>query len=264
MVKTKQKHLAAKHENKKKKKGARLDSSKPNFELDLLGEDGWIIVKKQKVTILIPSLPVATKAKVTYQGPGHVEATPRKEAEDQLSLSVQVSPKLPSGDGQEKTTSVAPKQGIDISRRSPSKHISTLTKSPALGLRGEAENPGQVVTSKSQKIHRMSEASKIIKRPRLMHCPNVPLAGSMFLNRKLRVSNLEKKLQQAGGLSRWLTSLGLGQFVKIFQAKGVNKFQLVNLNMQKLKDMGADAVGPRRKLIHAIDCVCQPFRLESL
>ncbi|WRX25216.1 Sterile alpha motif domain - like 7 [Theobroma cacao] len=203
MVKSKQRQLATKHANKKNAQGGNLDSSNPNIELDLLGEDGWVVVKKQRVTILIPPLPVSTKSKITNQGPGQLEAMPRKEVEDQSRLSVQTCSKLPSGNGQE-------------------------------------------------------------KRPRSMHCRNVPIAGSMLLNRRLRVSNLERKLQQAGGLSRWLTSIGLGQFVRIFQAKSVNKFQLVNLNMQKLKDMGADAVGPRRKLIHAIDCVCQPFCFEAI
>ncbi|XWS66527.1 hypothetical protein CRYUN_Cryun05aG0207200 [Craigia yunnanensis] len=232
-----------------------MDSSKPNFKLDLLGEDGWVIIKKQRVTILLPPLPVAMKSKMANQGPGQLKAMPRKKVQDQSRLSVQMSPKFPSEAGQEKSTSLAQKKGIEIARRSPPQHISTSAMSPALGLRVEPENPGLLVTFKSHKIHGVLEASKTIKRPRTMHCPYVPVSGSMLLNRRLRVSNLERKLEQAGGLSRWLKSLGLGQFVRIFQAKSINKFQLVNLNMQKLKDMGADAVGPRRKLIHAIDCL---------
>ena len=237
MVKLKQRQLAAKHANNKNTQGGRLDSSNPNIKLDLLGEDGWVIVKKQRVTILLPPLPVAMKSKMANQGPGQLEAKPRKKVQDQSRLSVQMSP------------------SIEIDRRSPLQHISTSAMSPALGLRVEPENPGLLVTFKSHKMHGVPEASKTIKRPRTMHCPYVPVSGSMLLNRRLRVSNLERKLQQAGGLSRWLKSLGLGQFVRIFQAKSINKFQLVNLNMQKLKDMGADAVGPRRKLIHAIDCL---------
>ncbi|XP_042509715.1 uncharacterized protein LOC122085388 [Macadamia integrifolia] len=84
------------------------------------------------------------------------------------------------------------------------------------------------------------------------------LRGSLQ-NRSMRALNLERKLERAGGLSRWLVSQGLGQFVQIFQRKKINKFQLVNLTMSKLKDMGADAVGPRRKLIHALDCLCRPY-----
>ncbi|XP_022766892.1 uncharacterized protein LOC111311623 [Durio zibethinus] len=263
MVKSKQRQLAANNSNKKNTQGGRLDSSNPNIELDLLGEDGWVIVKKQRVTILLPPLPASKKSKMANQRPGQLEAKPQKKVEDQSKLSVQMSPKLPSEAGREKSTSLAHKNCIEIARRSPAQYISTSAKSPSLGLRVESENPGRVFSLKSHKIHGVPEASKTIKRPRSMHCPNVPFSGSILLNRRLRVSNLERKLQQAGGLSRWLTSLGLGQFVRIFQAKSINKFQLVNLNMQKLKDMGADAVGPRRKLIHAIDCVCQPFRVEA-
>ncbi|XVF07463.1 hypothetical protein REPUB_Repub06bG0141100 [Reevesia pubescens] len=264
MVITKQRQLAAKHSKKKNAPCGCLDSSNSKIELDLLGEDGWVIVKKQRVTILLPPLPVSRKSKMANQGPGQLEAKPRKKVEDQPRLSVQMTPKLLSETGREKSTSLAHKMGIEIARRSPAQHISTSAKSPALGLRLEPDNPVKVVNLKSHKIHGVPEASKSIKRPRLMSFPSVPVSGSTLLNRRLRVSNLERKLQQAGGLSRWLSSLGLGQFVRIFQAKSINKFQLVNLNMQKLKDMGADAVGPRRKLIHAIDCVCQPIRFEAL
>ncbi|TYH89235.1 hypothetical protein ES332_D01G244500v1 [Gossypium tomentosum] len=180
MVKSKQRQLGLKHSNKKNARGGRLGTSYPNFELDLLGEDGWVVVKKQRVTILIPPLPSSKKSKMANQGPGQLQGQKKED--------VQKSPK---------STPLA---------------------------------------------HKM---------------------GSMLLNRRLRVSNLERKLQQAGGLTRWLKSLGLDQFVRIFQAKSINKFQLVNLNMQKLKDMGADAVGPRRKLIHAIDCVCQPLCFKA-
>ncbi|XVF76017.1 hypothetical protein PTKIN_Ptkin13bG0233900 [Pterospermum kingtungense] len=262
MVKSKQRQLATKHSNKKSNQGGRKDSSNPNIKLDILGEDGWVIVKKQRVTILIPPLPAATKSKVANHRPGQLEAKPRKKVQDQPRISVQMSPKLPSKAGREKPTSLAQKEGIETARRSPAQHISTLAVSPALGLRVEPENPVPRSTLKSHKLHGVPEGSKTIIRT--IHCPYVPVSGNMLLNRRLRMSNLERKLQQAGGLSRWLASLGLGQFVRIFQAKSISKFQLVNLNMQKLKDMGADAVGPRRKLIHAIDCVCQSYHLDAL
>ncbi|KAL4310377.1 hypothetical protein GQ457_01G014530 [Hibiscus cannabinus] len=257
MVKSKQRQLGLKHSNKN-----RLGSSNCNSELDLLGEDGWVVVKKQRVTILIPPLPSSKKSKMANQEPDQLEATPKNIAEDQSRLSIQMSPKLPSESGREKSTPLAHEKDIEITRSSPAQQISTSARSP--GCRVEPQNPGGVVTLKAHKIHRLPEASKTIRNLRSMHCPSVAFSGSMLLNRRLRVSNLERKLQQAGGLTRWLTSLGLDQFVRIFQAKSINKFQLVNLNMQKLKDMGADAVGPRRKLIHAIDCVCQPFCFEAL
>ncbi|KAI3961737.1 hypothetical protein MKW92_024756 [Papaver armeniacum] len=80
--------------------------------------------------------------------------------------------------------------------------------------------------------------------------------GVLQQNQKMRAANLERKLEKAGGLSRWLMSLGLGQFVQMFRMRNMDdKFQLLNLNMGKLKEMGAIAVGPRRKLMHAIDCL---------
>ncbi|XVE75811.1 hypothetical protein DITRI_Ditri12bG0122200 [Diplodiscus trichospermus] len=256
MVKSKPRQLAANDSNKKITQGSRLDSSNPNVKFDLLAKDDWVIVKKQRVTILLPPLPLATKSKMANQGPNQLEGKPVKKVQDQSTLSVQMSPALLTEAGREKSTSLAQKKGIEVARRSPAQHISTSAMSPALGLTVEPENPGLLFTSKSHKIHGVPEASKTIIRPRTMNCPYVPLSGSMLLNRRLRLSNLERKLEQAGGLNRWLKSLGLGQFARIFQAKSICKFQLVNLNMQKLKDMGADAVGPRRKLIHAINCVC--------
>lgn len=74
---------------------------------------------------------------------------------------------------------------------------------------------------------------------------------------------LRKKLEKAGGLSRWLVSQGLGQFVDIFQREKVEEFHLLQLTMGTLKEMGAHAVGPRRKLIHAIDRLSQPYYFKA-
>lgn len=74
---------------------------------------------------------------------------------------------------------------------------------------------------------------------------------------------LSKRLEKAGGLSRWLVSQGLGQFVDIFQREKVEEFHLLQLTMGALKEMGAHAVGPRRKLIHAIDRLSQPYYFKA-
>lgn len=74
---------------------------------------------------------------------------------------------------------------------------------------------------------------------------------------------LRKKLEKVGGLSRWLVSQGLGQFVDIFQREKVEEFQLLQLTMGTLKEMGVHAVGPRRKLIHAIDQLSQPYYFKA-
>ena len=83
------------------------------------------------------------------------------------------------------------------------------------------------------------------------------------MDQTLRATLIERKLEKAGGMSNWLGSIGLGQFETIFNSSSVGEYQLVNLTMNKLKDMGVDAVGPRRKLMHAIDCICQPYCFES-
>eukprot|EP00262_Sarcandra_glabra_P009930 TRINITY_DN24764_c0_g1_i1.p1 TRINITY_DN24764_c0_g1~~TRINITY_DN24764_c0_g1_i1.p1 ORF type:complete len:329 (-),score=49.50 TRINITY_DN24764_c0_g1_i1:308-1294(-) len=87
-------------------------------------------------------------------------------------------------------------------------------------------------------------------------------AGGL-LNQRMRASNLERKLEKAGGLRRWLELQGLEQFIWMFQRENIDKYQLLDLTMGKLKDMGAVAVGPRRKLIHAIDRLCQPYYFKS-
>ncbi|GKV41833.1 hypothetical protein SLEP1_g49316 [Rubroshorea leprosula] len=259
MVKSKQTQLAAKPASKKNTKSGIRNTSTANIEVDLQGEDSWIIVKKQRVTILVPPLPVAKTSKATNLGPSQLQAMPKETVENQSKPADQTCPNLPSVNEREEFPSSASKKVIESARRSPVQPFSKIAKSQRLDCRTGSQYPNQVCTLKSQKIHGVSETSKTIEKLRLLHGPRGPIAGNMLLNWKLRVSNLERKLQQVGGLSRWLTSLGLGQFVRIFQAQNVNKFQLVNLTMKKLKEMGADAVGPRRKLIHAIDCVCQLF-----
>lgn len=236
----------------------------PSGHVDLLGDDSWVIVKKQRITILVPPLPAAKKLTTQNPGTDQPQATTKKTATNQIQLPIDICSRMPPIEEQEKSMSLAPKQGIRFAGKAPAQDMPTLAKPPRIDLRTEAGKPDQVGTSKIYKRFGVSDASNVIKRPRLLHCPSIILDGGMLLNQRLRASNLERKLQKAGGLSRWLASLGLGQFVRIFQRKSVNKFQLVNLTMKKLKDMGANAVGPRRKLIHAINCVCQPHGLEAI
>lgn len=264
MVKTKQRQLVAIPTNKNITPSGHIDSSKSNNDLDLQGEDSWVIVKKQRITILVPPLPATKKLPTQNLEPNQPQATTQKTATNQIQPPIDICSGMPSIEEREKSMSLAHKQGIQFARKAAAQDMPTLAKPPRLDLRTEAGKPDQVGTSKIYKGFGVSDASKAIKRPRLLHCPSIILDGGMLLNQRLRASNLERKLQKAGGLSRWLASLGLGQFARIFQRKSVNKFQLVNLTMKKLKDMGANAVGPRRKLMHAIDCVCEPYGLEAI
>ncbi|KDP21931.1 hypothetical protein JCGZ_03069 [Jatropha curcas] len=228
-------------------------------DTDLDGGDSWVIVKKQRVTILIPVLPHSRKSTMPKPGPSKLESTTIKAVNNRSTVPIETSNRIPSADEQEMGTYAAPNRSIETSVQIPSHHILALDKLPRVNAEIVSKNPKRVRTSKSHNMLQVSNISKSIKQPRLLHGQGHFLDGSALLNQRLRASLLEKKLQKAGGLSRWLASIGLEQFVKIFQGRSVGKFQLVNLTMKKLKDMGADAVGPRRKLMHAIDCICQPY-----
>ncbi|XP_002524113.2 uncharacterized protein LOC8259819 [Ricinus communis] len=229
---------------------------------DLDWEDSWVMVKKQRVTILIPPQPRAQGSTVPKPGPRKLEAMPIEAVNNKSSKPVETPNRMPSVEEQAKVTSVTANRCIEVSTRIPTQHLSASHKLPRLNVEMEAENPDRFHTFKSHNVLGVSNVSKTIKQPRLLLGQRHFLDGSILLNQRLRASLLEKKLQKAGGLSRWLASIGLGQFVKIFQGN-ISKFQLVNLTMKKLKDMGADAVGPRRKLMHAIDCICQPYCFEA-
>ncbi|KAM7261942.1 hypothetical protein ACFE04_021019 [Oxalis oulophora] len=239
MVKPKQKHLPVTSTNKKGARRNRMD------EMDLTGEDGWVIVKKQKVVILIPPIPDTRKTTSPNPRLSQQQTTPRIALINQSHVLSEVLPEATTRVSQQQTT-----PRIVVTNQS---HVPTMTTA------GELEKSTSIFPKKDIQLAKIVRLSKI-------HAPAVrmgikslsQLDRSNLLNQRLRAENLERKLQRAGGLSRWLKSLGLEQFVTILQEKCVNKFQLVNLTMNKLKDMGAYAVGPRRKLMHAINCVCQP------
>lgn len=224
------------------------------------GEYDWVIVKKQKVTIFIPPLPVDEQPAITNPGETQLIAMPTISATAQSPRQIKTSRLLGHSitDGEKSMPSSPDDKVMPDNKVIPSLPVSVPTRPDGSHHRRRSENP-RFDNHKSHMKLGVCSASKFgSKRYRSF------LDGNVLLNQSLRALNLERKLQRAGGLSRWLASLGLNQFVKIFQRKRVNKFQLVNLTMKKLKDMGANAVGPRRKLMHAIDCLCQPYCFETL
>ncbi|KAJ4834097.1 hypothetical protein Tsubulata_027193 [Turnera subulata] len=239
--------------------------NKATVDSDLLGDDSWVMVKKQRVTILIPSLTHARTSSI--QKPDG--STPLKLQNERPTASIDTNTRLPEPDDeQQRMTIPSPDRGIQMLRVHPAdQHRSLLRKSPPPRLNVTMEfksfGPAPRAFKCSSNVLGASKITKTIKPPQLLPGPGGFLDGRTLLNQRLRATLLERKLQKAGGLSRWLASLGLGQFERIFQGKCVNKFQLANLSMKKLKDMGADAVGPRRKLIHAIDCICQPYCFKT-
>ncbi|KAK1404621.1 SAM domain-containing protein [Heracleum sosnowskyi] len=227
---------------------------------DIDVEYDWVIVKKQKVTILIPPLPVTKKS-----------ATPNpKQNQPQAKLGNTVNVQSPSlikpnqwkqsdTDG-EKSVSTTCEKTIPDSKKPLASH--PISPTPGLPKAGTSQprlrSKFPVQDSGYNRTFGVRSASKLNKKHKSFH------DGKLLLHQSLRASNLERKLRRAGGLSRWLTSLGLDQFVTFFRGRRVSKFQLVNLTMEKLKDMGVRAVGPRRKLMHSIDCLCQPHCFEAL
>ncbi|XP_024027008.1 uncharacterized protein LOC21395636 [Morus notabilis] len=235
-------------------------------DLKFCGENSWVIVKKQKVTILVPSLHVADRSLQLNAEPSQLQALPRKRADNRSPRPTDTCPRMPSVDERKRSLSAASKTDLQLVKKASSApNIPTLTRTLRQDPRIVSINPNRSDTSKSHKVLGVSKASRTIIRPRpFLHGNGDFPDGGMLLNQRLRALNLERKLQKAGGLSRWLASLGLEQFVRLFQGKSIGKFQLVNLTMKKLKDMGANAVGPRRKLMHAIDCICQPYCFQAL
>ncbi|KAJ4969838.1 hypothetical protein NE237_002937 [Protea cynaroides] len=385
MAKAKHRRLAAIARNKDNAFGSLVDTSiSETYE-----EDNWVIVKKQKITILVPPLSAPNKSKTKRLRTNKVQAKSKKEVKCRPLVPIETQPCKSSQDGWEKNSALASTENAQIgegslvsrpypekkklrqtattkklrtnkmkvkskrivNRRSlvpiethPSKNLEdggekTFPLAPSediqigggtLAFRPDSamDNLPQPATTErldlpdqdvreslmqppcldfvcEEPLPSAFEPLKPIEAPRVsddMKQPSPPsdacdehmfgtytplktvaapnfsesikqpylplnvchnsvgcLVRGSLQHRRMRALNLERKLQRAGGLSKWLVSQGLGQFVQIFQRKNVNKFQLVNLTMNKLKDMGADAVGPRRKLIHALDCLCQPY-----
>ncbi|KAL5545637.1 hypothetical protein UlMin_005324 [Ulmus minor] len=266
MGKTKQKQLVAIPAKKNNASIGLLDPS--NFNSNTQIDDSWVIVKKQRVTILVPALPVLDGPRhLNPEEPSQLQALPGKRTGDESEVPNETWPRIPTYEERNNFLSAAPRKTVQLARKpSPASNFPRLTEASRQNFIMESRNSLPIPTLKPDRFLGVSKASKTITRPRLsLHCPgSLPSGGDGSpLNLRLRALNLERKLEKAGGLSRWLASLGLEQFVRLFQGKGLNKFQLVNLSMKKLKDMGANAVGPRRKLMHAIDCICQPYCFKA-
>ncbi|CAM6056451.1 unnamed protein product [Sphagnum tenellum] len=90
-------------------------------------------------------------------------------------------------------------------------------------------------------------SSRPLQMPEIL---NSELALSKQVN---RVAVVKAKLEEGGGLTDWLVEHGLGVFVGLFEERHVDEGALLQLTMEDLKEMGVHAVGPRRKLIWAIE-----------
>ncbi|KAL3532209.1 hypothetical protein ACH5RR_005730 [Cinchona calisaya] len=247
MAKKKQQQLVSAPARKKNRQGAR--------EVDFLSADGWMVVKKQKITILIPPLPASEELTMPNAEVCEPEVSLRKTTKTLSEYSDKSYSQKHSVSEREKSLSPAPESAIPAAKMVCPQPTHSF---PKLSLPRHSVSSGypEINNLGGQKSIGVFSAMKARKQALIFS------DGNPLLNQRMRAINIEKKVQRAGGLSSWLASLGLERFVRIFQQKNVNKFQLANLTMKKLKDMGADAVGPRRKLMHAIDCLCQPYCFE--
>ncbi|KAJ8438940.1 hypothetical protein Cgig2_012835 [Carnegiea gigantea] len=259
MVKPKQKHLAAvvvKSSSSQNSAGNPLNI----VDSDLSVEDNWVIVRKRTVNILIPSLPGTEPS--TLLDPGQAQLLGNMHSTSANDIT-QLPDEICQAERNDQSLCLSPKADI------PSVRGAHPSSDNVVGSMRPSEPSPQKMNSEQQLtalrslhkekrniMHKTSAGLKPCRpfRPSELFAVSNMVSATIFRDKIMKASNLERKIVRAGGLDSWLSSLGLEQFTRIFRGKKINKFQLANLSMKKLKDMGACAVGPRRKLIHAIEC----------
>lgn len=262
MVKPKQKHLGAvvvKSNTSQNSVGKPLNI----VDSDLSVEDNWVIIEKQTVNILIPSLPGTEPS--TLLDPGQAELLGNMHstsANDITRLPDENPTDVCQAEGNDESLCLSPKADIPSVRGAHPSSDNVVTMKPSEPSPQKMNSEHQLTALRSlhkEKRNIMHKTSAGLKpcrpvRPSELSAMSNMVSSAIFRDKIMKASNLERKIVRAGGLDSWLSSLGLEQFTRIFRGKKINKFQLANLSMKKLKDMGAYAVGPRRKLIHAIEC----------
>ncbi|KAL8168266.1 hypothetical protein V2J09_009765 [Rumex salicifolius] len=207
-----------------------IHSSDAENDRSFLGED-WVIVKKQKVNILIPTLQDSSEP---------VACNPTsKQLQDALltELDNTGSDHLAEKGSEERLANLKDKPFSAIMEIIPQSERSC---SPPNGVAIPVD-PMNMDARKLSDSHQTSPRMRndvLMVRKSTTTVKQWRLNDGVLFSKMMRASNLERKLLRAGGLSRWLTSVGLEQFIRIFHARKISKFQLVNLSMRKLKDMG--------------------------
>merc|ERR1711966_109773 len=73
--------------------------------------------------------------------------------------------------------------------------------------------------------------------------------------RKTKQQNGEQSKDMGNALINWLEQLSLGKYTRIFMRQEVDFDTLVELSSEDLRDMGITALGPRKKLVAAINAM---------
>ncbi|XP_008793616.1 uncharacterized protein LOC103709869 [Phoenix dactylifera] len=255
-------------------------------------DDEWVIVKKQRITILVPppspeqpqpEIPenncTQTKSRRNVRRSSNIQKKRRqKQCKDGLKehAVIRYENKV-SVDDQPREAAVTPcEKRIQSAcvRMKPRKSVHNLVaplENPTL-VNGSDHISGKPLLQQLSFVRvpgdgnvAVPNKTRIIRRSRTIGgAPRLPVGALNVVNQRMRALNLERELKGFGGLRNWLLSQDLDRFIRIFEREKLGVYQLVNLTMSKLKDMGADAVGPRRKLIHALDSLCHPYYFKAL
>ncbi|XP_062195495.1 uncharacterized protein LOC133898781 [Phragmites australis] len=232
-------------------------------------DDDWVIVKKQRITVLIPppspdaASPQEDRPKLSSKQSSLTKSkrdsdATRKKHPKQMTANTSQNP--PPEDVNSEKAQVNHSESlvhIDVSRMkseiSPHSPTAAVVKSEwimgsGLAVQGLFHQGSEKVTSSFGNMDK----------------PRMPIVSSHVANKIMRARLLKRRVAGFGGLRNWLFDCGLGWFVDILDSEKLGMYQLVSLTMNQLKEMGLVAVGPRRKLIHAIDSLCRPHQVEMI
>lgn len=249
--------------------------------------DEWVIVKKQRITIWIPPLPPpnAPVQSISIARPMETKKAPASNVQKEHVVETQ------NGRNQSCYSLQGPNK-MSKANNVLSLPASAETNLLATDSRAASRQSSGLVGNlfpqwRSTRVYRTTRPKRqfLVYQNKFLLAANAAYLGgnlencslerdenklfgtmsflnvSVMQNLKRRAMNLERELDRVGGFCNWLQLQGLEKFVQIFQGKKLGKVQLATLTMDKLKDMGIFAVGPRRKLIHSIDRVSQPYLL---
>ncbi|XP_044961598.1 uncharacterized protein LOC123412725 [Hordeum vulgare subsp. vulgare] len=237
----------------------------PSRSVNIVHEDDdWVIVKKQRITILIPPLsPAAASPQAgTHKVSSRQVSLPRMSRRN-CNAATKKNPKH--------FTMKKSLEGLGVdanmkkARTCPSESI---VHQDDAKMRGESSRSAVVRCDWTKQVDHAVEGlshqanQKATNPLGNMYEPGLPIISSNVTNKVLRARLLRRRVARFGGLRNWLLTCGLGWFVKILDSEEIGMYQMVSLTMNQLKEMGLIAVGPRRKLIHAIDSLCKPGQFE--
>ncbi|XP_010924363.1 uncharacterized protein [Elaeis guineensis] len=254
--------------------------------------DDWVVVKKQRITILVPPLsPEHPQTEIPESN--HTQTKSWKNIRSSLNIQKKRCWNQ-SKDGPEKPALILFENEVPVDGEHKKAAVTTSEKriqSAGVRIKPQKSVHNPVAVLDNQTLANGSGdvfGNPLLQRASLLHftgdgnvavpdrrrtirpsgmiggAPRLPVGALHVVNQRMRALNLERELKGFGGLRNWLVYQGLDRFIKIFEREKLGVYQLVSLTMSKLKDMGAHAVGPRRKLIHALDRLCQPYYFKAL